>query len=52
MRFGYQIILMGNSEHRPESGYIDLFMLGVAQNKVFGVSLQKGEEILKRKKDN
>lgn len=31
-------------------GYIDLFMNDVAQNKVFGVSPEKGEEILKRKK--
>lgn len=31
-------------------GYIDLLMNDVAQNKVFGVSPAKGEEILKRKK--
>lgn len=32
--------------------YIDMLMDDVAQNKVFGVSPAKGEEILKRKKDN
>ncbi|MDI1322048.1 MAG: sulfatase [Algoriphagus sp.] len=33
-------------------GYIDLLMNDVAQNKVFGVSPAKGEEILKRRKEN
>ncbi len=33
-------------------GYIDLLMNDVAQNKVFGISPAKGEEILKRRKEN